>query len=115
MLPNDISERTSHLPGRSPMPIRRVLSERQRFLIFVRKLFAALDRDPCDAALRNRAKAVISDCIQLNREGDPLCTPLHKAVVPRLRRVVGESYWREAKLSTAYYSQKNGFLSGVAV
>jgi hypothetical protein len=94
-------------------PSRRAPSDREQFLLFVKILFKCLDRS--DKNLRQKAKAIVSECTRRNRLGDSKYTPLSEAVERRLRLIVGEPYWSRAKAYTDYYCRKTGLKPTVAV
>lgn len=77
--------------------------QKQRFAVFVKILFKELDGSEDACELRNVAKAIVLDCIQRNRLGDPAYHPLMDALDERLRRHVGEIYWRRAHLYLQHY------------
>jgi len=88
---------------------RRSLTEREKFLIFVKILFKFLDQT-ADPRLKPRAKAVVTECTRRNRLGDSEYTPLQDAVERRLRHSVGEFYWTRAKLYFDSYCQRRGLV-----
>jgi hypothetical protein len=81
------------LPGRGRYPM---LSDRQKFLVFVKVLFKLLEGQSEHSTLQ-RAKAIVAECTQRNRMGDSRYIPLQDAIRVRLRLVVGESNWTRAK------------------
>jgi len=89
---------------------RRVLSEREKFVVFVKILMKCVD-----PKLRPRAKAVVTECTHRNRMGDSNYTPLQEAVERRLRGSVGELYWAKAKLYFDQYCQRKGLETVTAV
>lgn len=92
---------------RSALTGRRVLSEREQFVVFVKILFKCLDLTG-DSKLRPKAKAVVRECTRRNRMGDSDYCPLQDAVERRLRGTVGELHWARAKLYFDQYCQKRG-------
>lgn len=59
-------------------------------------------------SLRNRAKAVITECTRKNRLGDLDYMPLQDAVERELKGSIGEMYWARAKLVFDAYCERNG-------
>ncbi|EEC45629.1 predicted protein [Phaeodactylum tricornutum CCAP 1055/1] len=96
--------------GYRSTPIRRMLSDREQFLIFVKILFKCLERAD-DKNLRQRAKTVVSECTRRNRLGDSQYTPLQEAVERRLKRIVGELYWCQAQVYTNRYCRQKGLVA----
>jgi hypothetical protein len=92
----------------------RVLGERELFLIFIKILFKCIERCS-DGRLRLRAKAIVTECTRRNRMGDSNFSPLQDAVETRLRDVVGDTYWNQAKVYTGYYCQQKGIKTAVSV
>ena len=89
-------------PLRSPA----LLSERQKFVLFVRILMKYLDRLN-NPTLKTRAKIVIAECTQRNRLGLPEYTPLMSAVERRLKQNVGEIHVVRAKVAFHSYLRKS--------
>lgn len=97
---------------------RRRFNEREEFFIFVKILFRFLEKhaadDDDDAGtsnsnrLRQRAKAVVSECTRRNRMGETDYIPLTEAVERRLRPTVGEHYWTLAKDQLDLFMQQRG-------
>jgi hypothetical protein len=87
---------------------RRVVSEREKFLIFVKILLHCLKVDQVDPGIHPNAKAVVSECTRRNRMGDPNFSPLQPAVERRLRRTVGEVRWARARQQYVLFCQRKG-------
>lgn len=83
-------------PRRGPP---KQFTSRQELLAFVRIVFANLeDSAPAyDNMLRERAKAIVFDCVRRHRLGHAQYRDLQYAVVRDLRPVVGEAHWADAK------------------
>ena len=81
------------------------VQQKKRFLIFIKILFKALDQ--CEPEIKERAKAVVSDCTRRNRLGDPDYMPLMDAVDRRLRGQVGEVHWRRAHMYMQHYMKRD--------
>jgi hypothetical protein len=97
-----------------PAVLNRVLGERELFLIFIKILFKCMER--CrDGRLRQRAKAIVTECTRRNRMGDANFSPLQDAVETRLKDIVGDMYWNQAKVYTGYYCQQKGIRTAVSV
>jgi hypothetical protein len=111
-----------HVPAAPKLPVIkrrshtltfcRNLTEREQFLIFVKILFKFLD---ADQNLRQRAKAIVSECTRRNRLGDTEFSPLQEAVERRLRLIVGDIYWTRAILYMDHYCRQRGLETAVAV
>lgn len=87
-------------------------SQKRRFAVFVKILFRELDRSEDRAELRDIAKSIVLDCTHRNRLGDPAYQPLMEAVDQRLRRHVGEVYWRRAHLYLQHYMKQDALRQG---
>ena len=83
---------TAQMPGRTV----RTLSEREEFLIFIKILFLLLPVERNDM-LRVRARQIISKCTRRNRLGHQEYANLPYALGRRLRHVVGEECWTNAR------------------
>ena len=99
-----------------PFNGRSNLNERECFFIFIKILMKLTTNNP---RVRNRAKAIISECTRKNRLGDVDYIPLHDAVERKLKGCIGDFYWARAKLYFDAYCQRNGiqqpmYLSPVA-
>lgn len=94
---------------RFSLSTRRPLTERERFVVFVKILFKSLEHS--DPRLRPRAKAVVTECTRRNRLGDANYMPLQPAVEIRLRRTVGEVHWERAQAYYQQYCVRKGLLS----
>jgi hypothetical protein len=94
--------------------IHRVLGERELFLIFIKILFKCIERCS-NGRLRQRAKAIVTECTRRNRMGDSKFSPLQDAVETRLKDIVGDMYWNQAKVYTGYYCQQKGIRTAVGV
>jgi hypothetical protein len=93
----------------------RALLEKRQFLIFIRILFKCIDRSN-NPTLRLQAKEVVTDCTRRNRMGDSSCSPLQHAIACRLKEIVGDMHWNQAKIYTNYYcQQKKGLQRGPIV
>ena len=99
---------------RPSYPLRRMLSEREQFVVFVKILFKCIEQSD-DQNLRLKAKAIVNECTRRNRMGDSNYTPLQDAVERRLKKIVGELYWARAKLSFDHYCRSKGLRSLAAV
>jgi hypothetical protein len=93
---------------------QRALSEREVFLIFIKMLFTCIERSG-NVRLRQHAKAIVSECTRRNRMGDSDYSPLQVAVETRLKNVVVEMFWNQAKIYTDYYCQQKGYRTAVNV
>ena len=93
------------LPVRPSIASSRPITEREHFLLFVKVLFKFIEQEN-NPRLRQVAKVVLSDCTRRNRMGDGV--PLQETVERRLRAVVGEGYWTQAKLYVDSYCLKRG-------
>lgn len=68
-------------------------SEHQKLFLFIKILLKFLNSNG-ETELAFRVKSVVSECIHMNRTGDPTYTPLRRAIVQRLRPLPGlEAYW----------------------
>jgi len=94
---------------------QRVLNEREVFLIFVKVLFKCIERDPANGRLRQHAKCIVLDCTRRNRCGEANFMPLQDALERRLKGVVGDETWNQAKVYTGVYFQQNGIQTSVSV
>ena len=94
--------------------VHRVLGERELFLIFIKILFKCIERCS-NGLLRQRAKAIVTECTRRNRMGDSNFSPLQDAVEARLKDIVGDMYWNQAKVYTGYYCQQKGIRTAVGV
>lgn len=94
--------------------IHRILGERELFLIFIKILFKCIERCS-NGRLRQRAKAIVTECTRRNRMGDSNFSPLQDAVETRLKDIVGDMYWNQAKVYTGYYCQQKGIRTAVSV
>jgi hypothetical protein len=90
-------------------PAPRVLGSRDSFLIFIKILFKCIERSSNTGRLRQRAKAIVSECTRRNRVGDSNYSTLQVAVENRLKNIVGEMFWNQAKFYTGHYCQRRGF------
>lgn len=90
---------------RSKSYLRRPLTERERFLVFVKILFRCMSDDH---SVQSQAKAIVADCTRRNRLGERGYIPLQSAVEYRLRGTVGEHYWRSAKSRFDRYCYEKG-------
>jgi hypothetical protein len=100
--------------ARSAGAVHRVLGERELFLIFIKILFKCIERSS-NGRLRQRAKAIVTECTRRNRMGDSNFSPLQDAVETRLKDIVGDMYWNQAKVYTGYYCQQKGIRTAVGV
>jgi hypothetical protein len=100
--------------ARSAVAVDRVLGERELFLIFIKILFKCIERCS-NGRLRQRAKAIVTECTRRNRMGDSEFSPLQDAVEARLKDIVGDTYWNQAKVYTGYYCQQKGIRTAVGV
>lgn len=86
------------------------LSDRQRFVLFVKVLFKYIERLN-SPSLQARAKAIIAECTQLNRMGVPGYTPLMSAVERRMKESLGEVHWNRAQTCMNSYIRKRAIQS----
>ena len=63
--------------------------------MFTRVLMKYLESK--DKAMHARAKDEIKHCAEMNKKGDPSYASLTASMSTRLRKVVGETYWRKAE------------------
>jgi len=81
-------------------------AQRTRFLVFMKILFKVLDQAQ-EHEILDRAKQIVAECTRRNRSGDPSYVPLMDAVETRLRRYIGESYWRKASMLLRHFVLKH--------
>jgi hypothetical protein len=74
----------------------RKMNERQEFVAFIKVLFQYL-KDNQDFKRLSQAKAIVAECTQRNRIGVAGYTELKQSTERRLRPVIGEVYWSQAK------------------
>ena len=73
------------------------LGEREKFLLFIKIMFQYLERSG-KLLLRQRAKAVVAQCIRRNRDGDEHYIPLKESVEKRLRPLIGPLVWARVEV-----------------
>ena len=71
--------------------------QKERFLMFTRVLMKYLETK--DPALHQKVKAIIKDCAERNKRGEPGYESVTASMRSRLKRVVSESYWSRAEVS----------------
>jgi hypothetical protein len=103
-----------HQQRARPAVANRMLGERELFLIFIKILFKCIERSS-NGRLRLRAKAIVTECTRRNRMGDSNFSPLQGAVEIRLKEIVGDMFWNQAKVYTGYYCQQKGIRTVVSV
>jgi hypothetical protein len=91
----------------SAVQVPSILNERQEFLLFIKILFL-LFLDDNSGMLRMRAKQIIAKCTRRNRMGQSEYVDLQYAVASRLRFLVGEAKWEQAKDYLDEYCQRRG-------
>lgn len=75
------------------------------FLLFIKILLKCLTTTQ-NQLLKERTKAIVSECTKRNRLGDPAYMPLQTAVEVRLRPLVGEQLWTRAENYVQSYHSK---------
>jgi hypothetical protein len=83
------------------------LSERQEFLLFIKMLLHYLQVSG-NPRLKMRVKAIVAECTSRNRRREPDYVNLPQVVEARLRGIVGELYWTQAKDSVNEYIKRKG-------
>ena len=110
---------TNTEPYISPQPLAaaapqrqftRQIGERERFFLFCKILFKYLERLN-KPRLRQKAKAVVSECTRRNRMGDSQYSPLKQAVENRLRGVVGDAFWMRIESYCDTVCEQKGLLT----
>ena len=91
------------------MPRRRLISERDKFLLFIKVLLKYLARADETQRLRQRAKLIVAECTRRNRMGDLDYSPLKQAVERRLQGALGMEQWNRTQVIFDFYCQRNGF------
>jgi hypothetical protein len=109
-----LQQQQQQMRARPSVAANRVLGERELFLIFIKILFKCIERCS-NGRLRQRAKAIVTECTRRNRMGDSNFSPLQDAVETRLKDIVGDTYWNQAKVYTGYYCQQKGIRAAVGV
>ena len=89
---------------------RRLLSERDKFLLFIKILLKFLAQSEETQNLRQRAKLIVAECTRRNRMGDLNYSPLKQAVERRLQGALGMEQWNRAEVVFDVYCQRNGFV-----
>jgi hypothetical protein len=84
---------------------KRNLFERVEFALFVKVLLKCLEDDQ-QYLMVQQSRRIIVTCTQRHRSGDPSFWPLMDSIMVRLRRLVGERYWRQAVNYTRFYVQR---------
>jgi hypothetical protein len=98
----------------SPNTVRRVLNEREVFLIFIKVLFKCMERYD-DMQLRQRAKAIVLECTKRNRYGDPTFSSLQDVVERCLKNIVGDTCWNKARVFTGAFCNQIGLQTSLSV
>lgn len=75
--------------------------EKERFLMFTRVLMKYLEQKQPD--LHRRAKEVIKECAEKNKQNHPEYTSLTRAMRIRLKETVGDVYWKKADEYLEHY------------
>eukprot|EP00934_Nitzschia_sp_Nitz4_P000034 Nitzschia sp. Nitz4//scaffold1_size375055//369358//369741//NITZ4_000346-RA/size375055-processed-gene-0.93-mRNA-1//1//CDS//3329541255//34//frame0 len=70
--------------------------QKKRFVLFM-KIFMDTVHAADEEAFQ-KARMIVADCTRRNRLGDPKYTPLMDAVQRRLRKELGETHWRRARM-----------------
>ncbi len=78
-------------------PSRLRLSDRQKTFVFVKMLLQYLDRANIHL-MQVQAKAIIAECVQRNRMGDPLYADLQNALQVHLSAVLGYTTYTRIQL-----------------
>ena len=86
-----------------PAPVSK--KSQKDFLLFIKILLKCLSATQ-NHVLKDRTKAIVSECTKRNRLGDPAYMPLQKAVEIRLRPLVGENLWTRAQNYVQSYHNK---------
>ena len=82
-------------PPTSDVGVRRS-RQRRDFLLFVRVLIKCIEQSH-NYKLTLQTKALVAECVKRNRMGDPHFSPLQDSMEIRLRGLVGQDYWHQAK------------------
>jgi len=80
-------------------------SEKERFLMFTKVLMKYLEQK--NKAMHARAKAVIRDCAEKNKQGDPNYASLTRAMQKGLYETVGKEYWQKANDYLIHFMKQN--------
>jgi hypothetical protein len=86
----------------------RFVNERQAFLIFIKILFRIISVNEENELLRRKARAIVFECTYQNRMRHEHYLDLQHAVASRLRLLVGESYWKQARDYLESYFSRRG-------
>jgi len=89
---------------------RRLLGEREKFLLFVKVIFRYLEKSN-NKRLHQQAKAIVFECTRRNRMGDSNYASLRDAVETRLRYLLGDDAWTCICYSFQGYCQRRGLRS----
>merc|ERR1712238_441859 len=78
-----------------PSTERETKSRKEKFLMFTRVLMKYLEQK--NPEMHARAKAVIRQCANKNKEGDPNYASLSGSMQAALKKLVGSGYWKKAE------------------
>lgn len=76
---------------------RELKKHKETFLLFTRVLIKYLEQK--DPHVHQQVKAIIKDCAERNKRGEPGYESVTTSMRSRLKRVVSESYWARAEVS----------------
>ena len=84
---------------------KRNIFERVEFALFLKVLIKLLNDDQRYMMVRN-VKIIVLQSTRGNRTGDPSFNPLIGSIVVRLRRLVGDYYWKRSMEYTKWYIRR---------
>ena len=79
--------------------------KRVEFALFLKVLLRCLEKSN-QSLLLQQARLVVVTCTRGNRMGDPSFSPLSSAIEMRLRKLIGDHEWQQAKNYTRFYQRR---------
>jgi hypothetical protein len=76
--------------------------DRVEFALFLKVLLHCLERSK-EYVLLEKARLVVMNCTRGYKTGDPNFSPLVEAIEIRLKKLVGDRIWKQAREYTRFY------------